>query len=52
MEAPPAALFVFGAWRRAGHSGRSSTAPIRGPEIDSYLTYGSWGERERVFTAS
>jgi hypothetical protein len=23
--------------------------PIRAPEIDGYLTYGSWGERERVF---
>jgi hypothetical protein len=23
--------------------------PVRAPEIDGYLTYGSWGERERVF---
>jgi hypothetical protein len=50
VAAPPAALFVFGArvapvqvfWSLKYH-------PIRGPEIDGYLTYGSWGERERVF---
>lgn len=49
VSAPPAALFVLGArvapvqvfWSLKYH-------PIRGPEIDGYLTYGSWGERERV----
>ena len=50
VSAPPAALFIFGArvapvqvfWSLKHH-------PIRSPDIDGYLTYGSWGERERVF---
>ena len=50
VSAPPMALFVFGArvapvqvfWSLKYH-------PVRAPEIDGYLTYGSWGERERVF---
>jgi hypothetical protein len=50
VSAPPAALFVFGArvapvqvfWSLKHH-------PVRAPEIDGYLTYGSWGETERVF---
>ena len=50
VSAPPAALFMFGArvapvqvfWSLKHH-------PVRAPEIDGYLTYGSWGERERTF---
>lgn len=50
VSAPPAALFVFGArvapvqvfWSLKYH-------PVRAPEIDGYITYGSWGERERDF---
>jgi len=50
VTAPPAALFTFGArvapvqvfWSLKYHA-------IRAPEIDGYVTYGSWGEAERVF---
>ena len=50
VSAPPAALFMFGArvapvqvfWSLKYH-------PIRAPQIDGYLTYGSWGEAERTF---
>lgn len=50
VAAPPGALFMFAAhvapvqvfWSLKHH-------PIRLPEIDGYLTYGSWGERERIF---
>jgi hypothetical protein len=50
VSVPPSALFMFGTriapvqvfWSLKHH-------PVRAPEIDGYLTYGSWGERERVF---
>ena len=50
VSVPTAALFVLAArvapvqvfWSLKHH-------PIRAPEIDGYITYGSWGERERVF---
>jgi glycosyltransferase involved in cell wall biosynthesis len=50
VAAPPGALFVLAArvapvqvfWSLKHH-------PIRLPEIDGYITYGSWGEGERHF---
>jgi hypothetical protein len=50
VSAPPAALFMFGArvapvqvfWSLKYHA-------IRSPQVDGYLTYGSWGETERTF---
>jgi glycosyltransferase involved in cell wall biosynthesis len=50
VSAPPTALFVFGArvapvqvfWSLKHHA-------VRSADIDGYLTYGSWGERERTF---
>ena len=50
VSVPPMALFVLSTrvapvqvfWSLKHH-------PIRAPDIDGYITYGSWGERERVF---
>lgn len=50
VSAPPAALFTFGArvapvqvfWTLKYHA-------VRSQDIDGYITYGSWGERERDF---
>ena len=50
VSLPPASLFILAArvapvqvfWSLKHH-------PIRAPEIDGYITYGAWGERERVF---
>ncbi|HET7730565.1 MAG TPA: hypothetical protein VFK48_11080 [Usitatibacter sp.] len=50
VSAPPAASFIFAArvaavqifWTLRYHA-------VHIPEIDGYITYGSWGESERVF---